>query len=1061
MPRLRSYTDGSGFYIKDYLHGTGHCTWQVGEQALRFLRDRGVAHDGDHISGSDRNRLLEQDLIWRSGEGDRVGGVDGQGAAMPPEVAALAAELRGWAPQGGLAKLTPILYSSCRDHRDRCFSRPFLGWLERLDESLCLADLDRLSATDFDDIACPRLEQLEDVLHQHFAVRGETHVLWQLARVVGLVARQLRGNAVCPAAWTGGQPVLHRLFAILTQARGDVKTSLPASELPRRRAVRRLLARPPILRWEVDAQQVVIVLPEQQLPAEVEGLTWVVSPGGCEQPQIRLGSRGRFLEESCSHPLVPAASYSAEVTLRQPPPGGPARESSRWSLPAGLESCVLFDPDGTVLLCEDGVQFRAGEFLALVRVELCSTLLKKKGVQALERVPVGPAGWRGWEGWRLRLDGGAAIGPYTVEDRQATAGWDVEAPPPFPVRWRESHPVWVGAWPRLYLSSPDPFIGAVLEVTREDCGLVGTRPHCFRVGEDVPFAVDSATRRSFLSLAAVPGLSGVFGSLRLECRLPMASDEPPLCARLVRVPALAMRYVPDPSATELALAVEIKGCGQMVGSMTSEADTEIVRTGACVILRACQPVSSPGVTARLAEIQLTLRLRVPSGRACLITPERGFSGWRRLPVEDLDLSSVGVQDRLRVELHEPPITEAGRLFCRIVGGGEVAAGEALQALGPVHAFEVELHRWRDSLGFLAEGTIQLRGQRHWIDLARLRNRTATAMPAPTALGRRGQLLQTLDASLSDGDEKEAVRLASECLEVAGRPQGNVVDQELLPIAAARALIAGAGEKKALQRAADCLAGLAERTDLPDARLLRETAVLRLAGRVPTHEPMSRERLQHFEEQLPECSRKAFFLAECYYQFARDAHGVVEACWRSCLEFANFSLDGLSAATAVPEREEAELLRELARLMLGLEPSAGLSGPPAASEPSGRRHAWREAARFASVYVRTPITRPVTVPRAAKGIRSTAAPSVLRLEDENLLRFVVAQACRLKEASELARVLRPWGTETFFAIRLLEARQALLDGHQDEARNKYGALLQQAIANGPDYFLELVAAERPA
>src|SRR5262249_23529188 len=111
--------------------------------------------------------------------------------------------------------------------------------------------------------------------------------------------------------------------------------------------------------------------------------------------------------------------------------------------------------------------------------------------------------------------------------------------------------------------------------------------------------------------------------------------------------------------------------------------------------------------------------------------------------------------------------------------------------------------------------------------------------------------------------------------------------------------------------------------------------------------------------------------------------------------------------------------------------------------------------------RTPITRPITVPRAAKGIRSTAAPSVLRPEDENLLRFVVAQACRLKEASELARVLRPWRTETFFAIRLLEARQALLDGHQDEARNKYDALLKQAIAKGPDYFLEVVAAERPA
>src|SRR5262245_56837120 len=182
MPRLRRYVDGCGFYIKDYLHGTGHCTWQVSEQAMGVLGDQGVMYDGDHISVRDRNRLLEQDLIWRTGEGGRSGGPEGQGATVPPEVAALAAALRGWAPQGGLARLTPILYSPYRDHRDRCFSRPFVGWLDRLDEGLCLADLDRLSATDFDDIACPCLEQLDDVLYRHFAVRGETQMRYAIFR---------------------------------------------------------------------------------------------------------------------------------------------------------------------------------------------------------------------------------------------------------------------------------------------------------------------------------------------------------------------------------------------------------------------------------------------------------------------------------------------------------------------------------------------------------------------------------------------------------------------------------------------------------------------------------------------------------------------------------------------------------------------------------------------------------------------------------------------------------------------------------------------------------------
>ena len=234
-----------------------------------------------------------------------------------------------------------------------------------------------------------------------------------------------------------------------------------------------------------------------------------------------------------------------------------------------------------------------------------------------------------------------------------------------------------------------------------------------------------------------------------------------------------MRYVPDPAAPEAAMAVEIADCARIVATMTAEPDTQIVTAGSSVILRASQPVTSPGVTVRLEEYQLTFRLRVPSTRACLITPVSGFSSWQSLPVEDLELSSVGVHDRLRVELHEPPLTEVGRLFCRIVGGGEVAAGEELEARGPVCAFQVELHRWRDSLGFLAEGTIQLRGQRRWIDLAKLRNRTITAMPAPTDLSPRGHLLQTLDASLADGDEKEVARLAADACfpELAGRSSG--------------------------------------------------------------------------------------------------------------------------------------------------------------------------------------------------------------------------------------------------------------------------------------------------
>src|SRR5262245_17413187 len=192
MPRLRRYITGDGYYIKDYLYGTGHCTWQIAERGLCYLRARGVSQDGDHVTGADRNRLLELKLIWRTGTGGRGPG-SADAPALPPEVAALAVGLRAWANAGGVPALTALLHARSGDHRDRCFSLGFLGWLSKLDPGITLADLDRLSALDFDDIACPALQRLVAPLHQHFAAQGDTHVLWQLARVVGLVARQRRG----------------------------------------------------------------------------------------------------------------------------------------------------------------------------------------------------------------------------------------------------------------------------------------------------------------------------------------------------------------------------------------------------------------------------------------------------------------------------------------------------------------------------------------------------------------------------------------------------------------------------------------------------------------------------------------------------------------------------------------------------------------------------------------------------------------------------------------------------------------------------------------------------
>lgn len=46
MPRLRQYVSGSGFYLNGFLPGTGHCTWQTGDEGLAYLRGQAVKTHG-------------------------------------------------------------------------------------------------------------------------------------------------------------------------------------------------------------------------------------------------------------------------------------------------------------------------------------------------------------------------------------------------------------------------------------------------------------------------------------------------------------------------------------------------------------------------------------------------------------------------------------------------------------------------------------------------------------------------------------------------------------------------------------------------------------------------------------------------------------------------------------------------------------------------------------------------------------------------------------------------------------------------------------------------------
>ena len=111
MPRLRRYTSRKGFYLNGFLPGAGHCTWQIGEEGLVYLRERGVKTHGDNVSIPDLKELIAKGRVWTRGEGGPPGAT-GQGLTLPGELRPLAEALGRWAALGGLPELQRFCTSS-------------------------------------------------------------------------------------------------------------------------------------------------------------------------------------------------------------------------------------------------------------------------------------------------------------------------------------------------------------------------------------------------------------------------------------------------------------------------------------------------------------------------------------------------------------------------------------------------------------------------------------------------------------------------------------------------------------------------------------------------------------------------------------------------------------------------------------------------------------------------------------------------------------------------------------------------------------------------------------
>ena len=483
------------------------------------------------------------------------------------------------------------------------------------------------------------LDQLKDRLHTFFAHRGDFHVLWQLAKIVGQVARQKSGNPVCPVVWEKGHPVLHRIFALLGEP--TVSDHPKKGTRPRFfRSGRPALPAPPRIVWLIDSQEIVAVLPEQTLPSETTCVSWTILCGEAPSPQTWTQQDGLHVEETRSAALPPAAVYQIQTTLHTRSEQAGVSDRLDVHVP---EQFALFAPDGTLLSYECGVALPAGEYLALTTKHAADDLLNRSGVYLLEAFPTHPVGWWGWTGWHLRLDAAADLAPYLVESSTPAATWELETPPEHEVVWREQLPVYLGQAPRLFVSDPAAFTGAVVEAASE---LAGAADRLFAVGGAGGVPLRSEAGRHFLDLNAVPELAEWYGTLRLTCRPPDQPDAAPLTSRFVHLPEIQATYVTDPIHPDQASAVLIRGPEQELAGLVADANTEMRRQTEGLVLYARTPHTSPGVSARFSRSGATLRLRIPVTRAERITEGHGSDGWQLPPLNDLDLEAAELGDLL-------------------------------------------------------------------------------------------------------------------------------------------------------------------------------------------------------------------------------------------------------------------------------------------------------------------------------------------------------------------------------------------------------------------------------
>ena len=214
------------------------------------------------------------------------------------------------------------------------------------------------------------------------------------------------------------------------------------------------------------------------------------------------------------------------------------------------------------------------------------------------------------------------------------------------------------------------------------------------------------------------------------------------------------------------------------------------------------------VVCRLADERIDLRIRLRviglppwKERAGPVASTPGFAR----PADVLD-------DRLRLQLHVRPDLLDGKLLCRLVGRGDVRAGNED---GSRWTFAIPLDRWRDHFGAMGAGRVQVRVAGRWldiVDLAGIEKPGPERVAVPVLPLPLPQPIARLAESAFRDDRDETLPLISECQRRADSPNTPPIEREQLCIANAAALQhLGRPEEAAI-----AIKELAERHDLHEA-----------------------------------------------------------------------------------------------------------------------------------------------------------------------------------------------------------------------------------------------------